>query len=263
MVFKKKYENWANINNISYNSDGYLNTVAENLFKPLDLNNRYQFKKGKGGEIDDPKPKMSALHSSSALFYNFFINYQINGAALNKLLDLNIPNEFKFSFEGQNSFRVHRSTAISNLDGEIYYVNNNVDFLVGIESKFLEPTNHSSNVLKSYLVDKKLTQKFPLSIKLLNNLYYKKDVFKYFSPEQIIKHWFGLKSMNNVDCSLIYIYYDNIDNLIDQYHFEEIAKFKNYIDKEISFNFIKYSTILDRIRNMDTNLYNYLKTRYF
>lgn len=258
-----RFRAWADCNNIAYDENGYVNELVQNLYKPIDLNNRYQFKKGKGGEIDSLRPKLSALHSSSALFYNFLINYQYNSLALNKIFDLNIADEFLFKFEAQNSFRVHRSTAISNLDGEIYFLKDGYDNLIGIESKFLEPISHSVAVKRSYLVDKELSDNFPLSIKLLDDLFYKRIAFKHFSPEQIIKHWIGLKTIKDVKCTMIYVFYDNIGNGIDKEHVAEIDKFQKYVKTEISFKAIPFSTVLNRIKEIDNNHFNFLKMKYY
>ncbi|GEM_PF-4549333 len=262
MKIKDKLNNWADNKNLRHDIDGYLSDINDNLYIPISLKNRYQFIKGNGGELESSKPKMSALHSSSALFYNFFIPYQSNRVALEFLLDIKINNDFSFTFEAQNSFRVHKSTAISNLDGEIYFYKNNIDYFVGIESKFLEPLSHSPSIKKSYLIDKILKEKFPNSINLLQDQY-NNNSYKHFSPEQIIKHWFGLKSNNKHQCSMIYVYYDLIDNMIDKYHKNEIDQFMEYIKDEISFKSIPYSLLLDKIKVLNVDHYNYLNDRYF
>ncbi|WP_276978808.1 hypothetical protein [Flavobacterium filum] len=177
-------------------TEGYVADFRDNLIPTIsvadffdDLNN------GDGNELES---KFKALHSSSALCVNFFGFFK-------RHLD-------KFSFFGESNFTVGQfekklKTGLGgNPPSLVFYLENN-NFIIGIESKFLEPltpkqpefaASYSDNFLSS--IDNGLPS--------IVNHYRNNNAKSHLDTAQLIKHTIGLlNNRHDKKAKLIYVYW--------------------------------------------------------
>src|SRR5687767_7128954 len=94
---------WGVRRGLNVDSKGYFATVDENLFEPLTPEATKQFNDADGNELmpqGADRPKMHALHSSSALVANVFQYWKNKDMSLlAKALGIPSPNIRKVVFE--------------------------------------------------------------------------------------------------------------------------------------------------------------------
>ena len=198
----------------------YLETIEDNLFpidetKGLRPENIDAYNKGGGSETKTitHRPKMSALHSSSALVVNLFQywqNQEINKTPL--LIALGLVNDIdkvgvvEIKFEEKLQIK-YVKFGTPNLDVMIEFE----DQIIAIESKFTEPysdgSNKNSEMQDSYIKKESLWKEIPHIEKLANAIHAKNyqienckikesiEVLrktKRLDAAQLIKHILGL-----------------------------------------------------------------------
>jgi hypothetical protein len=275
----------------------YLETIEDNLFpidetKGLRSENIDAYNKGGGSETKTitHRPKMSALHSSSALVVNLFQywqNQEINKTPL--LIALGLVNDndkvgdVKIKFEEKLQIK-YVKFGTPNLDVMIEFG----DKIIAIESKFTEPyidgSNKNSEIQDSY-TKKSLWKEIPNIEKLaqvihdenhhVENCEIKESIdnlrkTKHLDASQLIKHILGLKSNYDKNFTLLYLWYDVPNTKEAKEHQEEIEAFATIAKADgINFRHITYQKVIE---NLDKKEYKniekfeeyikYLKNRY-
>lgn len=250
----------------------YLETIEDNLFpinetKGLRHENIKAYNKGGGSETKTitHRPKMSALHSSSALVVNLFQywqNQEINKTPLlialglvndnDKVGDVKIKFEEKLQIEGING-------GTPNLDVIIELGNE----IIAIESKFAEPYRSKTyqGLGSKQYNDDSLWNDLP-NIKEKRNI-----TTKHLDYPQLIKHILGLKnSKYKENFTLLYLWYDVPNTKEAKKHEEEIEAFATIAKADgIKFHHITYQKVIENLNNYKNehkDYIDYLVERY-
>lgn len=293
----------------SEDDKNYLETIKDNLFqvdnikeKGLRQENINAYNKGGGNEIMEitSRPKMSALHSSSALVVNLFQYWQDQKdiTPLLKALKLEIGNNNNKI--GGNAIRFEKILQIKYMDGDkkknvrggkpnIDVVIEFEDKIIAIESKFTEPYNDNSNknskMQDSYIKKESLWKGIPNIEELVQAIYnqnYKieneeiKELIeklkktKHLDASQLIKHILGLRTddeiiSKNKDITLLYLWY-NVPGTEGYEHRKEIEEFKELLKDKIDFRSITYQEVIsyldENYKNEHKDYRDYLVKRY-
>lgn len=314
----KQQENWANgkklvsgkiINGEESKDKNYLETIEDNLFpvdetKGLRPENIDVYNKGGGSETKTItyRPKMSALHSSSALVVNLFQywqNQEMNRTPLLIALGL-INNNDKV---GDVEIKFEEKLQIKYKDGEIIkkvkFGTPNLDVMIkfedqiiAIESKFTEPyidgSNKNSEMQDSYIKKESLWKEIPHIEKLANaihaqnyqieNCEIKESIevlrkTKRLDAAQLIKHILGLRTnddkeiLKNKEIILLYLWYDVPNSEEAKEHQEEIEAFASIAKADgIDFRHITYQKVIsyldENYKNEHKDYRDYLVKRY-
>lgn len=261
---------WAKSTGLTPNPSGYLTTIEENLFQPLNEDTKIAFDNGSGLELQDTPSypaKMKALHSSSALAVNFFDHWiGKNTSALTTALGLN-SKIVTIKFEEQ--FPTGLPGNPPNLDIVLELANGHI---IGIESKFSEWLS------KKLAVDSPFKPKYfpegqdlwankflPKAQKLAEAISRGKEIFNYLDAPQLLKHALGMATKLDQEFSLFYIYFD-WPSYESETHHQEINRFTALIDGSLKFQAMSYQqlfALLVKKNGTDKSYINYLKTRYF
>lgn len=261
---------WAESAGLVANARGYLGTVEQNLFQPLNKTTKRAFENGSGSELEDTlsRPaKMKALHSSSALAVNFF-DYWVDRdlSVLSASLGLQSKiNSIKF----EEQFPTGLIGNPPNLDVVLELQDEKV---IGIESKFSEwltPKSKSVPSFKAkYFSDGQKRWKnlgLPEAQKLAEAIYNGEEIFVYLDAPQLLKHALGMATKLGNRFSLIYIYFD-WDSAESALHRQEIDRFAALIDEVLGFKAMSYQKLfstMNTIGNADEQYMSYLSQRYF
>lgn len=291
---KETQQKWANELKIkkgidlvsgTFNEDGIDSNKDKNYFEKIEynifggeLNNKKAYSAGDGNEIKaiTHRPKMSALHSSSALVVNLFQYWQ--GKDTSPLLEALVKNNDKTinaTIQFEDKFKIDENKKKfpkpANLDVTIELLEKNK--IIAIESKFTEPYGSVDvKISKSYL-EESLWNKYPNLEKLkelTENIYNKKCNFQYqyLDAAQLIKHILGLKnSKYKENFTLLYLWYDVPNTKEAKEHQEEIEAFASIAKADgIDFRHITYQKVISYLKE---NYYNehkeyidYLGKRY-
>ena len=278
----------------------YLETIEDNLFpidepKGLRSENIDAYNKGGGSETKTitHRPKMSALHSSSALVVNLFQywqNQEINKTPL--LIALGLVNDNdkvgdvkKIKFEEKLQIKYKDGEIIKkvkfgtpNLDVMIEFG----DKIIAIESKFTEPyineSDKNSKMQDSYIEKESLWRGIPHIEKLakaihtqnyqIENCKIKESIkvlrkTKRLDVAQLIKHILGLRTdddkeiLKNKEIILLYLWYDVPNSEEAKEHQEEIEAFASIAKADgINFRHITYQKVIE---NLDKKEYKNIK----
>lgn len=280
----------------SEDDKNYLETIKDNLFqvdnikeKGLRQENINAYNKGGGNEIMEitSRPKMSALHSSSALVVNLFQYWQDQKdiTPLLKALKLEIGNNNNKI--GGNAIRFEEILQIKYMDGNkkknvrggkpnIDVVIEFEDKIIAIESKFTEPyineSDKNSKMQDSYIEKESLWRGIPHIEKLANaihaqnyqieNCKIKESIdnlrkTKRLDAAQLIKHILGLRTDDNEKISkykenftLLYLWYDVPGTEESKEHQEEIEAFASIAKADgINFRHITYQKVIEYLKN--------------
>ena len=256
---------WAESNGISFNSNGYVYDVEDNLRKPLSDCARNAFEKGAGSELEG---HMKALHSSSALAVNFF-DYWTDRDKTRLLRALGVdadsakPLDFEAQFPtGLGGTPPHLDVAITLDSG----------FVIAVECKFTEPLQRStvgkSEFASSYFPtsgDLWKQRGLPQCQRLAEELHEKHLRFEYLDPWQLLKHALGLAACLGDKFSLCYLYYDDSGERSEA-HKRELGSFAHRVGDEIRFNALTYQDVFYKLKvseQADPGYLDYLGSRYF
>jgi hypothetical protein len=221
-----KQELWKN--SLVNHKDGYLSDFKDNLVptvSPPDFEN--DLRKGSGKELEN---KFLALHSSSALCVNFFGFFKNH---LDKFPFFGETNFVKAEFEKQ--LRTGLGGTPPNLD---FYLEND-NYVIGIESKFLEPLTpkqpeFSASYSESYL------NKLDNGLSKIVNYYLKNNSKAHLDTAQLIKHSIGLlNNRGDKKAKLIYVYWQP----------ENFAQIKEYSSHQA--DLAVFSNLMKGISNIE------------
>jgi hypothetical protein len=171
---------------------------------------------GAGGELSRDIPKMSALHSSSALAVNLFQYWVMNEdlASLARIVD--VPSRsiatagFEDKFPVCTDPKSHGFREPPHLDFAIRYTDGSC---VGIECKLFEPygqLDHKS-LAQPYLALTDIWNDIPECRALAERLAVGTAGYHRLGACQLLKHILGLKFCASADkMRLLYLYYDAI-----------------------------------------------------
>ena len=244
----------------------YLETIEDNIFpvdntKGLTPKNIKAYNKGGGSETKTitHRPKMSALHSSSALVVNLFQYWQGKDVSpLLKALNMIRHNDkiINAKIEFEDKFKIDENTKKfpkpANLDITIKFEENQI---IAIESKFTEPYGSVNNkISKSYTEDSLWNKHLELEkLKTLaKEIYNKNRNFQYLDAAQLIKHILGLKnSKYKENFTLLYLWYDVPNTKEAKEHQEEIEAFASIAKADgINFHHITYQKVIDNLNKL-------------
>lgn len=259
----------------------YLETIEDNLFpidrtKGLTPKNIDAYDKGGGCETKTitHRPKMSALHSSSALVVNLFQYWQEKKditPLLKALMGNKCPKILKnieINFESKIfPIKINNKTiATPNIDITITYEDENENkYVIAIESKFTEPYKSKTyqGLGSKQYNDGSLWYDLP-NIKEKRNI-----TTKHLDYPQLIKHILGLKnSKYKENFTLLYLWYDVPGTEEAKKHEEEIDEFAKIVGEDnINFLHITYQKVIDNLKKLcpeecHQDYINYLKQRY-
>lgn len=278
----------------------YLETIEDNLFpidktKGLRPENIDAYNKGGGSETKTitHRPKMSALHSSSALVVNLFQywqNQEINKTPL--LIALGLVNDndkvgdVKINFEEKLQIKYEDGKIIKNVKFGTPNLDVMIEFgdkIIAIESKFTEPyineSDKNSKMQDSYIEKESLWKEIPHIEKLANaihaqnyqieNCEIKESIevlrkTKHLDAAQLIKHILGLRADNekiskDKKITLLYLWY-NVPNTTEaKEHQEEIEAFASIAEADgINFHHITYQKVIEYLKNYENEHKDYI-----
>jgi hypothetical protein len=257
----------------------YLENLDDNIFQGLANETRIQLENGDGGETKDfekngkhYRPKINALHSSSALVVNLFQYWQKRkdvhpiAYACNLYLKHpadSSPSEIKFEEKFQISKKFSRAP---NIDIAI------IDFqskVFAIESKFTEPyaSGKHTGIDKKYIDDASFWNGLSNLYELAQKICPDNNKFHYLDAAQLIKHILGLKNKHKKSgFQLLYLWYDVVGQ-DGAGHRKEIEQFAEIAKRDsIQFSHMTYQEVIIKLAQ---NFYagneeycNYMKDRY-
>jgi len=284
----------------------YLENQDNNLFRPLTNETRTQFMNADGGETKDYlkngkhyRPKINALHSSSAIVVNTFqywhnkdvypilyacklcskrpsgvdIMYENIGSNYPKIFSTSrnpSANEIKFE---EKKFEISS-------DRYLFPRTPNIDVVIenfqtqtyAIESKFTEPYTYKYKKEEDKRISQRYIDKIDFAIwKGLDSLRQlaieisKENNNNYLDSAQLIKHILGLKKAKK-NFRLLYLWYDVI-GLDGTEHRKEIEQFaKKAKEDNIKFSHITYQEVIMKLAQEfyggNEEYCNYLTERY-
>ena len=260
---------WAKKSGLSLDSNGYLPTWQENLYRPLSDAAHKAFLNGSGNELQDGAgraAKMRAAHSSSALVVNVFDYWAASPDRVLSALGLTGEGE-RVIFEAQ--FQTGLDGNPPNLD---ICVTCKGGRLVGVESKFTEWLATKSAAKehfkpKYFPVDRQLWAERGLRgcQHLAECIRAREKHFRYLDAPQLLKHALGLATAG-APFVLYYLYYD-VDGREAAHHRAEIREFEAAISGDFPFRVGAYQEVIERIRARavaaDAAYLAYLDARYF
>ena len=260
---------WAESIGLMPSSQGYLATVEENLFQPLNKTTKEAFENGSGSELKDTShlAKMKALHSSSALVANFF-DFWVGSdlSTLSTALGLD-SKATSIKFEEQFPTRLPGNPP--NLDVVLELQDGQV---IGIESKFSEwltPKSKNGPAFKAkYFSDGQQRWKnlfLPKAQNLAEAINNGEESFLYLDAPQLLKHALGMATELGNRFSLLYVYFD-WESAESELHSQEIDRFSALVDDSLGFKSLSYQklfAIMHAIGNVDEKYMSYLSRRYF
>ena len=264
-IIKNAQKAWAKLNDISFNSSGYVYDVEANFRKPLSACARGAFGRGAGSEL---KGKMKALHSSSALAANFF-DYWTDRDKTILMWGLGIDADSAKSLDFEAKFPTGLGGTPPHLDIAITL---NSSLVIAIECKFTEflqrSTRGKPKFKPSYFPPSESlwTQVgLPECQRLAEELREDPRGFEYLDSGQLLKHALGLATQLGEKFSLYYLYYDGTEDRSES-HKREIFRFADRVGDEIRFKALTYQNVfckLKRSEQVDPGYLGYLGSRYF
>lgn len=297
------------VDGVECEDKNYIETIEDNLFpvdktKGLRPENIDAYTKGGGSETKTitHRPKMSALHSSSALVVNLFQywqNQEINKTPL--LIALGLVNDNDkvgdvkiIKFEEKLQIKYEDGKIIKNVKFGTPNLDVMIEFgdkIIAIESKFTEPyineSDKNSKMQDSYIEKESLWRGIPHIEKLAKAIHDKKYQIeiekkegqvikrkpKHLDAAQLIKHILGLRTdddkeiLKNKEIILLYLWYDVPNSEEAKEHQEEIEAFASIAKADgIDFRHITYQKVIsyleENYKNEHEDYIKYLVERY-
>lgn len=255
---------------LEVDSQGYVSTVEENLFRPLSDKTRAELEAGGGSELKgkDGKPaKMCALHSSAALVCNMFDYWRDDPAVVARALNIGAPvNDVKLEAKLPSGLGGHPPTLDLLLTGSD-------DRAWAVEAKFREPYTLGKKYppfADSYFpAGEGLWERLglPKCQELAEDLQAGGVSFGYLDAPQLLKHTLGLR-VNYPQGELLLLWYQ-VDGEEREEFAREIAAFAGAVDESLAFRGITYQQVF---QNMQVEhggdpshraYFDYLRARYF
>ena len=213
----------------------YTLSLGENFYGGAILDSvRSAFDAGAGGEIRGAIPKMSALHSSSAMSVNLFQHWVVNGQLSLLANLLKVPSRgiecgtFEDQFPVCEEPQAHGFHEPPHLDFALRYRDGS---RLGIECKLLEPYGRLDHrpLRPAYLKLRDAWDDIPHCYALAVRLAKGSDDFRRVGASQLLKHILGLKFQTPVNkIRLIYLYCDAIGDEASE-HRQELYQFRTLI----------------------------------
>lgn len=261
---------WAESVGLAPDARGYLETVEENLFQPLNKSTRTAFENGSGSELRDTasRPaKMKALHSSSALAVNFFDRWVGKDTSILRAA-LGLDSEIvAIKFEEQCPTGLPGNPP--NLDLALELADGN---LIGIESKFSEwltkKSKRNTPFKPKYFPEGRGLWKersLPCVQRLAEAIHDGRESFLYLDAPQLLKHTLGMATQLGDRFALFYLYFD-WPGTESKAHSQEINRFGALVDSGIRFMATSYQDLfssLNKKRGIDESHMSYLRARHF
>ena len=259
---------------------GYVNPT-HNIYGGLRADTRVQFDTADGSELKGTRPKMGALHSSSALCVNTFQHWvDRDRAVLQRALGIEQPIvrlvlEHKFP-NGMRGNDPNLDVALQLADGSV----------VAIECKYLEPFSGHAQGFKPSYFSKNQRRWSDLGLnahqKLAENIQSgTTEPYEYLHAEQLLKHARGLAfSAKNGRCilgeprSLFYLYSSPTDPEGKSYsqaiqHEVEIDRYAEAVQGDwLTFEALSYQDLIGRLHaecngdEVHAGYLSYLTNRY-
>ena len=251
----------------------YTLTLDQNFFGGTLLESaRSAFRAGAGGEIRGAIPKMSALHSSSAIAVNLFQHWVANGQLSVLANLLKIPSrgietgEFEDRFPVCSEPKVYGFNEPPHLDFALRYKDRS---RVGVECKLFEPYGRLDHhkLRPAYLKLRDAWDDIPGCHAMAVQLAEGDADFRRIGASQLLKHILGLKFQTSADkVRLIYLYCDATGDEAYE-HRREISLFQSQIaDDPIRFIPMTVQEFILRamrsVRQDHPDYVNYLTERY-
>lgn len=251
----------------------YTKKLEENLFEPLESAVMENFKNGDGGELVGNPPKMSALHSSSALGINIF-QYWVKIKQISKIAaacgfcskNADRSQDIRFEQKYPISDKFRRSP---NIDVIIENSSSSKFRVFAVECKFSEAYSsrrHPGLDPKYFRLDE-IWQDVPYLYNFAKSISPKDDKFIHLHPAQLVKHILGLKKKYGKNkFRLLYLWYDCLGREGAK-HKDEIEEFINITKKEnIMFHALSYQELIvilsNQYRSSHENYIRYISGRY-
>lgn len=260
---------WANQRRIEFDRDGYTLSLNDNLYLPLSLIAKKEFRSGKGDEMgsDGQRGKMQALHSSSALALNVFGYWRENGNVDGIARACGAPQGMT-----EMQFEHVCPTPLGGIPPHLDVVLLNTELRpIAIESKFTEPYHRKTKrkIKDKYITHAGLWSQLTGCEKLVRRIHEEQrgtTSFAYLDVPQLLKHILGLSTkFGTKSFELLYLWYEIQSPEADR-HKQEIAEFKYCIKGEVHFRDMTYQElfgIIKKTADIDKNYISYLTERYF
>jgi hypothetical protein len=226
---------------LTTHKNGYVADFKDNLIPTVSASDfKDDLKNGSGKELEN---KFKALHSSSALCVNFFGLFKQN-------LD-------KFSFFGESNFTFGQfekklNTGLGGTPPNLDFYLENDNYIIGIESKFLEPLKLTQPKFSSSYSDSFLSS-IDSGLTSIVNYYSTNNTKSHLDTAQLIKHSIGLlNNRRNKKAKLIYVYWRP----------ENYTQLKEYASHEADLRF--FTNLIKGVRNIEFHhtTYNDLCNNY-
>lgn len=261
---------WAASCGLDVDERGYLTSIEANLWRPLSTRTLRAYTDADGSELLPSQgrlPKMSALHSSSALAANVFDYWTARDPSpIAKALGF---RSSALSLDLEVKFRTGLRGKAPNVDLVLALESG---ITVAIESKFCEwlaPKRPKQVPFKQkYFSSPRMWTKLglPACQALAESIHRGGEWFWYLDAPQLLKHALGLATQLGDRFSLCYLYYDP-DGPQREEHRAEIASFAAQVGAELRFKAMTYQDLFARLRRSaapaDAAYIQYLSERYF
>lgn len=272
----KRQRDWAERAGKRVDSQGYLDTVHANLYRPLSALAESHFGGGSGSELlDTPaRPaKMKALHSSAALAVNIF-DYWTARDATPLVRALGFPAAERERSTGAIGFERQFPTGLAgnppNLDVTISLSSG---ITLAVESKFTEwmtPKPARSDAFRpAYFPGGSplwSSRGLPRCQRLAEAIAAGQEHFRWLDAPQLLKHALGLATAEPSRFSLYFLYFDGTGPY-GTAHRDEVARFSSLVGEETGFVSRSYQALFDRLGSHtgedDRDYLAYLGNRYF
>jgi hypothetical protein len=251
----------------------YTTKLKDNLFEPLTSEVKKDFDSGDGGELIGNPPKMSALHSSSAIGVNIF-QYWLKVKQVPKIAaacgfcsknnndSQNIRFEQKYSISNKFRYSPNIDVVIENSSESRFKI-------FAIECKFSEAysSRMHSGLKQKYLQLDEIWGQLPNLHVFAKSISPEDKKFNHLHPAQLVKHILGLtKGFGKNKFRLLYLWYDCL-GYEGAKHRDEIEEFINVTKKDnISFHALSYQELISKLSNgyriAHKRYVNYIGTRY-
>jgi len=262
---------WAARSGVSVDERGYVNSIADNLYRPLSSRALQAFSSGSGSELQDTaqrSAKMKALHSSAALVVNFFDYWTTRNAEV-LLRSLGLPeNPSSIEFEAQ--FPTGLPGIPPNLDLALRF---DSGLVIGVESKFSEwltPKPAGKEMFKAKYFPESIglwtSRRLPGCQALANEVQSGADQFRYLDVAQLLKHALGLSTQHPGSIELFYVFFD-IPGQESLAHRAEVERFESAVKGDFRFRWSSYQDIFKKLAQSagaeHRSYITYLGERYF
>jgi len=261
---KKQQCLWARGKGIDFDKRGYVKEHFDNLYnRHLMSQAQNEYQQADGAELDH---KMWALHSSSALVYNFFDYWRrTEVAALAQSLRL-LAGPYTVALEHKLNKPPGVPGKKPNVD--VFFFGGHLISPAAVEAKFTEPYQRRTKMeLKSaYVMAPCLWDNYPKCGILAAALTKNEGGFLYLDAPQLLKHIVGLRTAFDKGAfELIYLWYKVPGDIAARLE-SEINKFHEWVDDEVRFRALTYQELfaglMDR-RDSHVDWFEYMAERYF